>query len=178
MHNLGSYLGLSFVFRLGSGAGVLPGQPFLVRIQTPYQEPNTTTAFEPRSAMTGSSQSANIPIPAPEPNLTGALRGTRNNHSLFQYSSDLHAGTKELDIVTEDNITVTADYQRAQCKCHYSELCNQYQDLFLSYQELYFRHQESFYHLNYYSEASDQKYQECRERYSEITNQPKAERLN
>jgi len=128
------------MFRLGSGASSLPGQPFLVRIQTPYQEPHTTTAFEPTSAMTGSTtQSAsNIPIPAPEPNLTGALRGTRNNHSLFQYSSDLHAGTKELDIFTKDNITVTADYQRAQCKCHYSELCNQYQDLFFALPGLVF----------------------------------------
>ena len=145
---LGRYLGLLSCFRLGSGAGVLPGQHTLVRIQTPYQEPNTTTAFEPRSAMTGSSQSASIPIPAPEPNLTGALRGTRNNHSLFQYFSDLSAGTKELDTFTKDNITVTVDYQRAQCKLQYPELCNHYQDLFLHYQELYFHYQESCHHLN------------------------------
>ena len=77
MRNLGLYLGLLFLFRLGSGASVPPPAPYLVKLQTLHQEPTTTTAFEPRSAMTGfTTLSANIPIPAPEPFPTGALRGT------------------------------------------------------------------------------------------------------
>ena len=129
------YLGPLFSFRLGRGAAPFPLT--LVGLQTPYQEPNQTRASGPRSAMTGFiTQSANnVPIPAPEPNLTGALRGTRNNHSVFQYSFDLSAGTKEFDTFTKDNITVTVDYQRAQCKLQYPELCNHYQDLFSHYQE-------------------------------------------
>jgi len=129
------------LFLLGSGAGSCSTASLnLVKNQTLHQEPNTATAFGPMPAtkIGSTTQSANsVPIPAPGPTLAGALRGTRMNHTSFQYSHNWSAGTKEFRIVTQENVT-TIRHPNSIKFNHYSELFNHYQDLFYHYSELYF----------------------------------------
>ena len=172
------YLGM-FAFRLGSGA-MAPIPAFdLVETQTLHQEPHTATAFGPTPAtrIGLTTQSAmSVPIPAPGPTLAGALRGTRNNQ-LFQYSSDLSAGTKESSIVTKENVTATR-YPNSTKYCHYSELFYRYQELFYHYSELYCHYQECDLTFNHYSEDRKKKYQELKEQYSAMMNHYRDESQN
>ena len=135
-------------FRLGSGAGGSITFPIpLLKLQTLHKEPNTAPASGPTPAMMSGSttQMADIvPIPAPEPFPVGALRGTRNNYTSFQYSSNLSAGVKEFSIVIKENAIATW-YPNSIKFNHCSELFNHCQELFHHYSELYYHYQELFY---------------------------------
>ena len=152
-----------YLLRLGSAAGSNTPLP-LVKLQTLPQEPNTATAFGPMPANTTGSttQSAgSVPIPAPEPTLTGAFRGTRMYHTPFQYSHNL-SGTKESSIATQENVTATWHPNSIKFN-HCSELFEHYQELFHHYSELYFLYFQYSERDLKHSEERNRKYQDLKD---------------